>query len=97
MAISGIISLIDAHNQKQQEAIEKVKELKTQYQETTTSVATSKSDIKSAKDSGLEQEFERLKKGVSSTGENLTLTNDQYERYKDICEEIVGYCPEYRN
>ena len=97
MAISGIISLIDAHNQKQQEAIEKVKELKTQYQETTTSVAKSKSDIKSAKDSGLEQEFERLKKGVSSTGENLTLTNDQYERYKDICEEIVGYCPELKD
>ena len=97
MAISGIISLIDAYNQKQQEAIEKVKELKTQYQETTTSVAKSKSDIKSAKDSGLEQEFERLKKGVSSTGENLTLTNDQYERYKDICEEIVGYCPELKD
>lgn len=97
MAISGIISLIDAHNQKQQEAIEKVKELKTQYQETTASIAKSKSDIKSAKDSGLEQEFERLKKGVSSTGENLTLTNDQYERYKDICEEIVGYCPELKD
>ena len=96
MAISGIISFIDAHNQKQQEAIEKVKELKTQYQETTASIAKSKSDIKSAKDSGLEQEFERLKKGVSSTGENLTLTNDQYERYKDICEEIVGYCPELK-
>ena len=97
MAISGIVSFIDAHNQKQQEAIEKVKELKTQYQETTESIAKSKSDIKSAKDSGLEQEFERLKKGVSSTGENLTLTNDQYERYKDICEEIVGYCPELKN
>lgn len=97
MAISGIISFIDAHNQKQQEAIEKVKELKTQYQETTESIAKSKSDIKSAKDSGLEQEFERLKKGVSSTGENLTLTNDQYERYKDICEEIVGYCPELKD
>jgi len=96
MAISGIISFIDAHNQKQQEAIEKVKELKTQYQETTESIAKSKSDIKSAKDSGLEQEFERLKKGVSSTGENLTLTNDQYERYKGICEEIVGYCPELK-
>lgn len=96
IAISGIISGIEAHNQKQQEAIEKVKELKTQYQETVESVTKSKSDIKSAKDSGLEQEFERLKKGVSSTGENLTLTNDQYERYKEICEEIVGYCPELK-
>lgn len=96
IAISGIISAIEAHNQKQQEAIEKVKELKTQYQETVESVTKSKSDIKSAKDSGLEQEFERLKKGVSSTGENLTLTNDQYERYKEICEEIVGYCPDLK-
>ena len=41
----------------------------------------------------LEDEFRALTRGVDAYGNNLSLTTDQYERYKDICEKIVGINP----
>ena len=41
----------------------------------------------------LEDEFARLTKGVDEYGNNISLTSDQYERYKEICEQIVGINP----
>ena len=41
----------------------------------------------------LEDEFKRLTKGVDKYGNNISLTSDQYERYKEICEQIVGINP----
>lgn len=38
-------------------------------------------------------EFKELTKGVNKYGENISLTSDQYERYKEICEAIVGINP----
>ena len=43
--------------------------------------------------SSLEDEFARLTKGVDRYGNNISLTTDQYERYKEICEKIVGINP----
>jgi TP901 family phage tail tape measure protein len=42
----------------------------------------------------LSDEFERLTRGVDEYGNNISLTSDQYERYKEICEKIVGINPE---
>ena len=41
----------------------------------------------------LEDEFAELIKGVDQYGNNLSLTAEQYERYKSICEDIVGINP----
>ena len=41
----------------------------------------------------LEKEFERLTKGVDRYGNNISLTSDEYERYKEICEQIVDINP----
>jgi TP901 family phage tail tape measure protein len=41
----------------------------------------------------LEKEFATLTAGVDKYGNNLSLTSDQYERYRDICEQIVGINP----
>lgn len=41
----------------------------------------------------LEKEFEILTKGVDRYGNNISLTSDQYARYKEICEQIVGINP----
>ncbi len=38
-------------------------------------------------------EFEELTKGVNAYGENISLTSEQYGRYKEICEKIVGIQP----
>ena len=41
----------------------------------------------------LEDEFTELTKGVDQYGNNLSLTAEQYERYKSICEDIVSINP----
>ena len=41
----------------------------------------------------LENEFARLAEGVDRYGNNISLTSDQYERYREICEQIVGINP----
>ena len=41
----------------------------------------------------LEREFASLTAGVDKYGNNISLTSDQYERYKEICEQIVGINP----
>ena len=41
----------------------------------------------------LEKEFATLTAGVDKYGNNLSLTSDQYERYKEICEQIVDINP----
>lgn len=41
----------------------------------------------------LQDEFARLTKGVDEYGNNIYLTSEQYERYKQICDQIVGIQP----
>ena len=41
----------------------------------------------------LADEFKVLTQGVDQYGNNISLTSDQYERYKSICEQIVGIQP----
>lgn len=41
----------------------------------------------------LQDEFNALTNGVDKYGNNISLTSDQYERYKSICEQIVGIQP----
>lgn len=41
----------------------------------------------------LQDEFEELAKGVDKYGNNIGLTADEYSRYRDICEKIVGIQP----
>lgn len=43
--------------------------------------------------STLQDEFAVLAQGVDQYGNNISLTSDQYERYKSICEQIVGIQP----
>jgi hypothetical protein len=42
----------------------------------------------------LKDEFAKLARGVDQYGNNISLTSTQYERYKEICEQIAGVNPE---
>ena len=44
--------------------------------------------------SSLQKEFDRLSQGVDSYGANLSLTSQEYDRYKDIVKTVVGISPE---
>lgn len=66
------------------------KKAKNEFSENLTSLTTS---LDADNYSSLEEEFAVLTRGVNKYGENISLTSDQYERYKKICEKIVGIQP----
>lgn len=88
-AVSGIIWAVDAYNQKIQETIDKAHELEETYSNFT---KESKSSISSLTD--VKDEFERLSAGVSDYGENISLSTEDYKRYKEIVAQVLEYTPE---
>lgn len=61
----------------------------------TTAYTNSMSEISQGLDSvtSLEDRFIELSAGVSATGENLSLTTDEYEEYRNIVEQLVDLNP----
>ena len=84
LVVKGIDKLVHAN----EEAIEKAVELRRKYEEFK---STNESNISTL--NGLKKEFEELSKGVSQYGDNVSLTTEQYERYKEIIQQIVGMSP----
>ena len=70
------------------QAIEKANELTSAYNET---AKAGKENL--AKLTSLTEEFHTLSKGVDENGKNDTLTAAEYERYKEILDEIVAIQP----
>ena len=84
LVVQGVNKLIHAN----EEAIESAKKLREEYEEFKSTNASNVSTLK-----GLEEEFKELSKGVSQYGDNISLTTEQYERYKEIIQQIVGMSP----
>lgn len=88
LAIQGIVTAITHLINADKEAIEKTKELNAAFNEFKQSNTDNINRLESFR-----QEFESLSTGVSRYGENISLTSDQYDRYKQIVQEIVGLSP----
>lgn len=89
---AGISLLINGLSElyvSSEEAAEKAEELKSKYEETTTAL---KDNLKTVE--GFSDEFRKLVKGVDENGNNIGLTTDQYSRYKEIVEQLVGINPD---
>lgn len=84
LVVKGIDKLVHAN----EEAIQKAEELRRKYEEFK---STNESNISTL--NGLKKEFEELSEGVSQYGDNVSLTTEQYERYKEIIQQIVGMSP----
>lgn len=97
LAIEGIISGIDYLIHRAEKLKEEVADLTREYknakEEFTKNIKelTESSDASLYKD--LRDEFSQLAKGVDKYGNNIDLTADAYNRYKAICEKIVGIQP----
>ena len=96
MAIMGIKFAIDKHNQSIQESIDKANELTDAYKSSSQEIQDGINSLTKGSGSygSLQSEFDELCKGVDKYGNNISLTSDQYERYKSICEQIVGLNPD---
>ena len=88
IAISALIKLVDNLVHANERAIEKAEELRDKY---VNFKDTNASNIKTLNE--LKDEFDDLSEGVSQYGDNISLTTEQYERYKEIVQQIVGISP----
>lgn len=88
IAISALIKLVDNLVHANEKAIEKAEELRDKYNDFK---ETNASNVKTLND--LKDEFEELSDGVSQHGDNISLTTEQYARYKEIVQQIVNMSP----
>ncbi len=88
IAIQKTIEWINDLATSQQRAIETANELTTAYKQ---NVDSAKSNISTLE--GLKNEFNKLSKGVDTYGNNVGLSTEEYKRYKEIVEQIVGISP----
>lgn len=82
--IQGITWLATSSERAKDAAEELANELNTQKETIEGNISTIK---------GLEDEFKRLSKGVDDYGSNVSLSADEYERYQQIVQQIVGISP----
>lgn len=86
--ILSLIPVVQGLIETNDDLIEKANEVKQAYEETTNEIKNNLQTITS-----LQEEFNKLSKGVDSQGNNLTLSTDDYARYKDIVQQIVEINP----
>lgn len=96
-AIGLIIDWFDKINVTAKELKETVQELTDTYKTAKAEFSDNLGTLTISSDTNkyetLLDEFEELAKGVNAYGENISLTSDEYERYKSICEDIIGVNP----
>ena len=95
-ALTLITVVSTVKNAIEQSAEESRQAVKDAAQDITNSYESATESISSNLDTlnGLEDEFNTLSSGVDDYGNNISLTSDEYERYKEIVQEIVGISPE---
>lgn len=88
IAVSAIVKFVDNLVHSNEKAIESADKLRSNYDKFKD---TNASNIKTI--NGLRDEFQELSKGVSQYGDNISLTTDQYDRYREIIQQIVNMSP----
>lgn len=89
LAIQAVITAITKLHKSTDELVAASNELKNSFAEFR---QQSEGNIKTLEN--LSDEFEKLADGVDRYGRNISLSADDYERYQQIIEQIVGISPE---
>lgn len=105
-AIIAVVTILDkvikTSKEKIQEYNETIKELQNLSQEinsledTLSNLRSYQEGIKDSSGKIIDgmDDFATLQKGVGSYGQNISLTNEQYSRYLEICDAIVALNPD---
>lgn len=88
LLISGAISAISKAINGVKEAKEETKKLTEELKQQQAEIKSNISSLESLKD-----EFDKLSKGVDEYGNNISLSTEEYSKYKSIVEQIIGYTP----
>lgn len=87
LAIKGIVAL----KNRVQNTIDAAADITKAWQEADEKLRSMSASISDISDSY--SEFERLSKGVSQYGKNISLTSDEYERYHELSNQIAETFP----
>lgn len=74
---------------EQNELIDSAQTLQEEYRNTNKTLSENISSLEKQKD-----EFKELSKGVDDYGNNISLSTSEYDKYKSVVSEILGYSPE---
>ncbi len=85
-AVGAAVAISEHIHQKR---IDNMNELIEQHQEAKQVYNDNKAALES-----LEEEYNTLSKGVDKNGKNIGLSAEQYERYKEVAQEIADISPE---
>lgn len=88
-AIAGAVAVYRNLHKSTEELIESSNELKESFRAVKEQAEDNITTLQ-----GLSEEFVRLADGVDRYGRNVSLSANDYERYKEIIEQIVGISPE---
>lgn len=95
--VSWIDNTIHRTEKLKEEVSDLTKEYKTAKEEFSENLKTLTESSDSTLYKDLQDEFSQLAKGVDEYGNNIGLTADEYNRYKNICEKIIGIQPSIAN
>lgn len=88
-AVSTLLGLIvPAITQVDEKAIEAANDIVNRYNE---AEETYRSNIDTIE--GMRDRFEELSKGVGENGENISLTNSEYQEYKGLLDQLIDISP----
>lgn len=85
-AVSTANRLIEEHKQKIAESAQQALDSYTSQKENLANIADSYSK--------LSEKYEKFSKGVNSLNDNVSLSNEEYTEYLDICKQIGGMFPD---
>lgn len=92
-AIASAVTIVkrinDSIEEASQKAIESSQKIKDSFGSSITNISDNLANLK-----GLKEEFDELSKGVDTYGNNISLTSDKHDRYKEIVKTIIGISPE---
>lgn len=88
LATYAIFSAIDYFENRVKRMKEEAEELKTAYENKADEINGNLNSVE-----GMSKEFDKLSRGVDNFGNNLSLTNDEYSRYKEISNELAEINP----
>lgn len=86
--VTALVKLFDALTDSSEETAQKVTEAMDAYNKGQEDLRNKKSSLDS-----ISAEWHQLSKGVDSNGNNISLTNDEFARYHELCNKIADILP----
>ena len=86
--LNGIATFIDKIHMSAKEASEITETVLSNYSQATSEIDNNLSSVEN-----MRERFEELSKGVSNSGENISLTTEQFQEYNDIVSQLVAINP----